>query len=89
LFVKDDHREKAALALARFRKEVREAGFSEDELSDILGHISALEQEVKAPKPDKAVLKSSTEALDDVTHSPEVTNAIARVVRFFNSIGIQ
>ena len=42
----------AAIALARFRKEVREAGFSEDELSDILDHISALEQEVKAPTPE-------------------------------------
>ena len=87
--MKEDHREKAAMALARFRKEVREAGFSEDELSDILGHISALEQEVKAPKPDQAVMKSSTEALDEVSHSPDVTDAIARVVRFFNSIGIQ
>ena len=47
------------------------------------------EQEVQAPKPDTAVMKSSTQALDDVTHSPDVTNAIARVVRFFNSIGIQ
>jgi hypothetical protein len=89
LLMKDDHREKAIVALTRFRKEVREAGFSEDELSDILGHISALEQEVKAPKPDQAVLKSSTDALDEVTHSPDVTDAIARVVRFFNSIGIQ
>jgi hypothetical protein len=87
--MKDDHREKAIMALSRFRKEVREAGFSEDELGDILGHISALEQEVKAPKPDAAAIKSSTEALDDITHSPEVTNALARVVRFFNSIGIQ
>jgi hypothetical protein len=87
--MKEDHREKAIMALTRFRKEVREAGFSEDELSDILGHISALEQEVKAPKPDPAVMQSSTQALDDITHSPEVTNALARVVRFFNSIGIQ
>lgn len=87
--MKDDHREKAIMALERFRKEVREAGFSEDELGDILGHISALEQEVKAAKPDQAVMKSSTEALDEVTHSPDVTDAIARVVRFFNSIGIQ
>ena len=66
--MKEDHREKAIVALSRFRKEVREAGFSEDELGDILGHVSALE---------------------DITHSPEVTNAVARVVRFFNSIGIQ
>ena len=87
--MKEDHREKAIMALSRFRKEVREAGFSEDELSDILGHISALEQEVAAPKPDKAAMQSSTQALDDITHSPEVTNALARVVRFFNSIGIQ
>jgi hypothetical protein len=87
--MKDDHREKAILALSRFRKEVREAGFSEDELSDILGHVSALEEEVKAPKPDKAAIKSSTDALEDITHSPEVTDAVARVVRFFNSIGIQ
>ncbi len=87
--MKEDHREKAIMALSRFRKEVREAGFSEDELSDILGHISALEQEVQAPKPDKAAMQSSTQALDDITHSPEVTNALARVVRFFNSIGIQ
>jgi hypothetical protein len=87
--MKDDHREKAILALSRFRKEVREAGFSEDELSDILGHVSALEQEVKAPTPDKAAIKSSTDALEEVTHSPEVTNAVARVIRFFNSIGIQ
>ena len=87
--MKDDHREKAIMALERFRKEVREAGFSEDELTDILGHISALEQEVKAPTPDPAVMKSSTQALDDMTHSPDVTNAVARVVRFFNSIGIQ
>jgi hypothetical protein len=87
--MKDDHREKAIMALSRFRKEVREAGFSEDELADILGHISALEQEVQAPQPDKAAIKSSTDALDDITHSPEVTNALARVVRFFNSIGIQ
>lgn len=87
--MKDDHREKAIMALERFRKEVREAGFSEDELTDILGHISALEQEVKAPTPDTAVMKSSTQALDDMTHSPDVTNAVARVVRFFNSIGIQ
>jgi len=87
--MKDDHREKAIAALTRFRKEVREAGFSEGELTDILGHISALEQEVHAPKPDTAAIKSSTDALDDITHSPEVTNALARVVRFFNSIGIQ
>jgi len=89
MLMKDDHREKAILALSRFRKEVREAGFSEDELSDILGHVSALEDEVKAPAPDKAAIKSSTEALEEVTHSPEVTDAVARVVRFFNSIGIQ
>ena len=87
--MKDDHREKAIVALTRFRKEVREAGFSEDELTDIMGHVSALEQEVQAPKPDPATLKSSTDALDEVSHSPEVTDAIARVVRFFNSIGIQ
>jgi hypothetical protein len=87
--MKEDHRDKAIMALNRFRKEVREAGFSEDELSDILGHISALEQEVQAPKPDPAVMQSSTQALDDITHSPEVTDALARVVRFFNSIGIQ
>jgi len=87
--MKDDHREKAIMALSRFRKEVREAGFSEDELSDILGHVSALEEEVKAPTPDKAAIKSSTDALEEVTHSPEVTDAVARVVRFFNSIGIQ
>jgi hypothetical protein len=87
--MKEDHREKAVMALNRFRKEVREAGFSEEELSDILGHISALEQEVQAPKPDTAIMQSSTQALDDITHSPEVTNALARVVRFFNSIGIQ
>jgi hypothetical protein len=48
-----------------------------------------LEQEVKAPTPDKAAIKSSTDALEEVTHSPEVTNAVARVIRFFNSIGIQ
>ena len=87
--MKEDHREKAIMALSRFRKEVREAGFSEDELSDIMGHISALEQEVKAPQPDKAAMTTSTKALDDITHSPEVTDAVARVVRFFNSIGIQ
>lgn len=87
--MKDDHREKAIMALERFRKEVREAGFSEDELTDIMGHISALEQEVKAPTPDMDAMKSSTKALDDITHSPDVTNAVARVVRFFNSIGIQ
>jgi hypothetical protein len=89
VLMKEDHREKAILALQRFRKEVREAGFSEDELSDIMSHISALEQEVQAPKPDVAAMTSSTQALDDITHSPEVTNAVARVVRFFNSIGIQ
>jgi len=87
--MKDDHREKAVAALTRFRKEVREAGFSDDELSDILGHVSALEQEVRAPAPDKAAIKSSTDALGDITHSPEVTDAVARVIRFFNSIGIQ
>jgi hypothetical protein len=87
--MKDDHREKAIIALSRFRKEVRDAGFSEDELGDILGHVSALEEEVKAPKPDKTAIKSSTDALEEVTHSPEVTDAVARVVRFFNSIGIQ
>ena len=87
--MKDDHREKAIVALTRFRKEVREAGFSEDELADIMGHVSALEDEVRAPQPDKAAMKSSTDALDEVTHAPEVTDAIARVVRFFNSIGIQ
>ncbi len=87
--MKDDHREKAIMALARFRKEVREAGFDEDELSDIMGHVAALEEEVKAPTPDAAAIKSSTDALEDITHSPEVTNAVARVVRFFNSIGIQ
>jgi hypothetical protein len=87
--MKDDHREKAILALSRFRKEVRDAGFSEDELSDILGHVSALEEEVKAPTPDKTAIKSSTDALEEVTHSPEVTDAVARVIRFFNSIGIQ
>ena len=86
--MKDDHREKAIVALTRFRKEVREAGFSEDELADIMGHVSALEDEVKAPKPDQAAMKSSTDALEEVSHSPEVTDAIARVVRFFNSIGI-
>jgi len=87
--MKDDHREKAIVALTRFRKEVREAGFSDDELSEIMGHVAALEDEVKAPKPDQAAIKSSTDALDEVSHSPEVTDAIARVVRFFNSIGIQ
>jgi hypothetical protein len=87
--MKDDHRAKAIMALSRFRKEVREAGFTEGELSDILGHISALEQEVQSRKPDKAAMQSSTQALDDITHSPEVTDALARVVRFFNSIGIQ
>ena len=86
--MKDDHREKAIVALARFRKEVREAGFSDDELGDILGHVSALEDEVKNPAPDKTAIKSSTDALEDITHSPEVTDAVARVVRFFNSIGI-
>jgi len=87
--MKDDHRKKALEALSRFRQEVREAGFSENELSDIIGHVSALEDEVKSPQPDKAAMKESTQALDDITHSPEVTDALARVVRFFNSIGIQ
>ena len=86
--MKPDHREKALIALDRFRKEVREAGFSDDDLSDIMGHVAALEDEVKNPAPDKAAMKSSTDALDDITHSPEVTDAVARVVRFFNSIGI-
>lgn len=86
--MKPDHREKALIALERFRKEVREAGFSEGELSDIMGHVAALEDEVKNPVPDQATMKSATEALDDITHSPEVTDAVARVVRFFNSIGI-
>jgi hypothetical protein len=87
-FMKDDHREKALMALSRFRKEVKEAGFSEDDLSDIMGHVSALEDEVKNPAPDKTAIKSSTDALEDITHSPDVTDAVARVVRFFNSIGI-
>jgi hypothetical protein len=87
-FMKEDHREKALMALSRFRKEVKEAGFSEDDLSDIMGHVSALEDEVKNPAPDRSAIKSSTDALGDITHSPEVTNAVARVVRFFNSIGI-
>ena len=86
--MQEDHREKALSALARFRKEVKEAGFSEDELSEIIGHVSALEEEVKNPAPDKSTIKSSTDALGDITHSPEVTDAVARVVRFFNSIGI-
>src|SRR6185436_6614445 len=87
-FMKDDHREKALMALSRLRKEVKEAGFSEDDLSDIMGHVSALEDEVKNPAPDKTAIKSSTDALEDITHSPDVTDAVARVVRFFNSIGI-
>ncbi|MBL9033548.1 MAG: hypothetical protein JNN33_02225 [Rhodospirillaceae bacterium] len=86
--MKPDHREKALMALARFRKEVQEAGFSEGDLGDIMGHVAALEEEVKNPSPDKAAIQSATEALDDITHSPEVTDAVARVVRFFNSIGI-
>ena len=86
--MKDDHREKALAALSRFRKEVKDAGFSEDDLSDIMGHVVALEDEVKTPSPDKTAIKSSTDALEDITHSPEVTDAVARVVRFFNSIGI-
>lgn len=86
--MKDDHREKALMALTRFRKEVKEAGFSEDDLSEIMDHVAALEGEVKNPAPDQLVIKSSTDALGDITHSPEVTNAVARVVRFFNSIGI-
>ena len=86
--MKDDHREKALMALSRFRKEVKEAGFSEDDLSDIMGHVSALEDEVKNPAPDNTAIKSSTDALEDITHSPDVTDAVARVVRFFNSIGI-
>lgn len=86
--MKPDHRERALIALERFRKEVREAGFTEGDLSDIMGHVAALEDEVKNPTPDKAAIKSATDALDDITHSPEVTDAVARVVRFFNSIGI-
>jgi hypothetical protein len=86
--MKPDHREKALMALQRFRKEVREAGFSEGDLSDIMGHVAALEEEVKNPAPDRAAMKDATDALDDITHSPEVTDAVARVVRFFNSIGI-
>ncbi len=86
--MKPDHREKALMALTRFRKEVKEAGFTEDDLSDIMGHVSALEDEVKHPTPDKAAMKEATDALDDITHSPEVTDAVAKVVRFFNSIGI-
>lgn len=86
--MKPDHREKALMALSRFRKEVREAGFSDDDLTDIMGHVAALEDEVKNPAPDQAAIKSATDALDDITHSPEVTDAVARVVRFFNSIGI-
>lgn len=87
--MKDDHREKAIVALTRFRKEVREAGFSENELSDIMGHVIALEDEVKNPQPDKAVIKESTEALENITHQPEVVDAITKVVQFFNSIGIR
>ena len=86
--MKDDHREKALMALSRFRKEVKEAGFSEGDLDDIMGHVAALEDEVKNPSPDQSAIKSSTDALEDITHSPEVTDAVARVVRFFNSIGI-
>ncbi len=86
--MKDDHREKALMALSRFRKEVQEAGFSEGDLADIMSHVSALEGEVKNPTPDQSAIKSSTDALEDITHSPEVTDAVARVVRFFNSIGI-
>lgn len=86
--MKPDHREKALMALNRFRKEVKEAGFTEDDLSEIMGHVSALEDEVKNPTPDQAAIKVATDALDDITHSPEVTDAVARVVRFFNSIGI-
>ncbi len=86
--MKPDHREKALMALERFRKEVREAGFSEGDLGDIMGHVAALEDEVKNPTPDKAAIQSATDALDEITHSPEVTDAVARVVRFFNSIGI-
>jgi hypothetical protein len=86
--MQEDHREKALTALSRFRKEVKEAGFSEDDLSEIMGHVAALEDEVRNPAPDNAAIKSSTDALGDLTHSPEVTDAVARVVRFFNSIGI-
>jgi hypothetical protein len=87
--MKDDHRQKALEALSRFRQEVREAGFSEDELSDIIGHVTALEDEVQNPQPDKAAMKESTEALENITHQPEVVDAVTKVVNFFNSIGIR
>jgi hypothetical protein len=87
--MKDDHRRKALEALTRFRREVREAGFSEDELSDIIGHVAALEDEVNSPQPDQAAMKESTEALDNITHQPEVVDAVTKVVNFFNSIGIR
>ena len=87
--MKEDHRQKALEALARFRHEIREAGFSEDELSDIIGHVVSLEDEVKNPQPDKAAIKESTEALENITHQPEVVDAITKVVNFFNSIGIR
>jgi hypothetical protein len=86
--MKPDHREKALIALERFRKEVGEAGFSEGDLADIMGHVAALEDEVKNPTPNREAMKSATDALDEITHSPDVTDAVARVVRFFNSIGI-
>jgi membrane-bound lytic murein transglycosylase B len=83
-----DHRQEALEALSHFREEVRAAGFPKHELEEILGHVEALEIEVASPAPSPEKVTPAREFLEDVTHTPAMTNAIAKVVQFFNSIGL-
>jgi hypothetical protein len=82
------HRREALEALAHFRKEVAAADFPRTELEEILGHVQALEAEVSHPEPSAERIQPAREYLEDLTDTPALTNAIAKVVQFFNSIGI-
>jgi len=84
----NDHRREALEALQHFRQEVKAANFPESELEEILAHVRALEEEVHSTEPDPERIHPSREFLEDLTHTPAMTNAIAKVVQFFNSIGI-
>ncbi len=84
----NEHRREALEALEHFRKEVEAADFPGGELAEILGHVAALEEEVRKPEPSAEAVAPAREFLEDLTHTPAMTNAIAKVVQFFNSIGI-
>ena len=84
----NEHRREALEALAHFRKEIEAADFPRGELDEILGHVRALEAEVSHPEPSIERIQPARESLEELTKTPAMTNAIAKVVQFFNSIGL-